>query len=67
MTRFATRPIVMGMRGVVTAGHYLAAEAGLRIMHQGGNAIDASAAMWFCINFLEFLIDSEHLHPKNVR
>lgn len=53
MTRFATRPIVMGMRGVVTAGHYLAAEAGLRIMHQGGNAIDASAAMCFCINFLE--------------
>ena len=56
MTRFATRPIVMGMRGVVTAGHYLAAEAGLRIMHQGGNAIDAAAAMCFCINFLDCFV-----------
>ena len=43
----------MAKRGVVTAGHYLAAEAGIRIMHQGGNAIDAAAAMCFCINFLE--------------
>ena len=35
MAAFTTRPVVMGTRGVVTAGHYLAAAAGFRIMEQG--------------------------------
>ena len=39
---FATRPVVMGTRGVVTSGHYLATAAGFRIMEQGGNAFDAA-------------------------
>ncbi len=39
----ATRPVVMGRRGVVTSGHYLATAAGFRIMEQGGNAIDAAS------------------------
>jgi gamma-glutamyltranspeptidase/glutathione hydrolase len=43
----------MGSRGVVTSGHYLATAAGFRIMEQGGNAIDAAAAMCFCLNLLE--------------
>ena len=43
----------MGTRGVVTSGHYLATAAGFRIMEQGGNAIDAAAAMCFCLNLLE--------------
>jgi gamma-glutamyltranspeptidase/glutathione hydrolase len=43
----------MGRRGVVTSGHYLATAAGFRIMEQGGNAIDAAAAMCFCLNLLE--------------
>ena len=43
----------MGTRGVVTAGHYLATAAGFRIMEQGGNAIDATAAMCFCLTLLE--------------
>jgi gamma-glutamyltranspeptidase/glutathione hydrolase len=43
----------MGQRGVVTSGHYLATAAGFRIMEQGGNAIDAAAAMCFCLNLLE--------------
>jgi len=43
----------MGTRGVVTSGHYLATAAGFRIMEQGGNAIDAAAAMSFCLNLLE--------------
>jgi gamma-glutamyltranspeptidase/glutathione hydrolase len=38
---------------MVTAGHYLASAAGLRILQQGGNAIDATAAMVFCLNLLE--------------
>ena len=43
----------MGRRGVVTAGHYLASSAGLRIMTAGGNAIDAAAAMSICLTLLE--------------
>ena len=43
----------MGRRGVVAAGHYLAASAGLRIMVAGGNAIDAAAAMGICETLLE--------------
>ena len=50
---FATRPVVMGTRGVVTSGHYLATAAGFCIMERGGNAIDAAAAMCFCLNLLE--------------
>lgn len=53
MPVFTTRPVVMGTRGVVTSGHYLATVAGFRIMEQGGNAIDAAAAMSFCLALLE--------------
>jgi gamma-glutamyltranspeptidase/glutathione hydrolase len=53
MSAFTTRPVVMGTRGVVTSGHYLATAAGFRIMEQGGNAVDAAAAMCFCLNLLE--------------
>ncbi len=53
MTGFTTRPVIMGRHGVVTSGHYLATAAGFRIMERGGNAIDAAAAMCFCLNLLE--------------
>jgi len=53
MASFTTRPVIMGTRGVVTSGHYLATAAGFRIMERGGNAIDAAAAMCFCLNLLE--------------
>jgi len=53
MATFTTRPVIMGTRGVVTSGHYLATAAGFRIMEQGGNAVDAAAAMCFCLNLLE--------------
>ena len=53
MPAVTTRPVVMGKRGVVTSGHYLATAAGFRIMEQGGNAIDAAACMCFCLNLLE--------------
>ena len=53
MPSFTTRPVVMGQRGVVTSGHYLATVAGFRIMEQGGNAVDAAAAMCFCLNLLD--------------
>ncbi len=53
MSSNARRPIVMGTRGVVTSAHYLATAAGFRIMEQGGNAIDAAAAMSFVLNLVE--------------
>jgi gamma-glutamyltranspeptidase / glutathione hydrolase len=48
-----TRPVIMGTRYMVSAGHYLAAAAGVRILEQGGNAIDAGVATGLCINVLQ--------------
>ena len=53
MPTFTTRPVIMGRRGVLTSGHYLATAAGFRIVEQGGNAIDAAATMCFCLNLVE--------------
>ena len=39
------RPDVRGMKGAVSADHPLAAQAGLRILQEGGNATDAIIAM----------------------
>ena len=47
MPEMTTRPVIMGTRGVVTSGHYLATAAGFRIMEQGGNAIDAAVTCAF--------------------
>jgi gamma-glutamyltranspeptidase/glutathione hydrolase len=38
------RPTLMTTRGMVVTEHYLSAEAGLRILHRGGNAFDAAIA-----------------------
>lgn len=38
------RPIVMGTRGVVSAGHPLAAQAGLKVLMEGGNVVDSAIA-----------------------
>jgi len=40
------RPTVVAQHGMVAAGHPLAAEAGLRLLKAGGNAIDAAIATW---------------------
>src|SRR5438105_8859980 len=50
---FTTRPVVTGRKGVVTAGHYLAAMAGMRMLEAGGNAIDAGVAAGFALALLE--------------
>src|SRR4051812_40530321 len=40
------RPTIVAQHGMVAAGHPLAAEAGMRIMKAGGNAMDAAIATW---------------------
>ncbi len=40
----AHRPVVRGRRHMVSAGHYLAANAAMAILEAGGNAVDAGAA-----------------------
>jgi gamma-glutamyltranspeptidase len=40
------RPTIVAQHGMVAAGHPLAAEAGMRVLKAGGNAIDAAIATW---------------------
>ncbi|HXG50769.1 MAG TPA: gamma-glutamyltransferase [candidate division Zixibacteria bacterium] len=43
----AARPLVMGRNGVVSSGHHLASLAGLKVLQEGGNAVDAALAAAF--------------------
>jgi gamma-glutamyltranspeptidase/glutathione hydrolase len=52
-TRFTTRPLYLGRRGLLASGHYLAARAGQRMFDKGGNAIDAAVASGFALNLLK--------------
>ena len=47
------RPSVPGVHGLVTAGHPLAAMAGLQVLMKGGNAMDAAAAVGAALNMME--------------
>ncbi len=49
------KPLVAGRRGVVAAGHPLVAEAGLRILERGGNAVDAGVAAVFAASVVEMM------------
>jgi gamma-glutamyltranspeptidase/glutathione hydrolase len=46
------RPLVMGTRGLVAAGHYIAAHAGAQALAAGGNAVDAGVTAGIALNIL---------------
>src|SRR5262247_4802758 len=43
----AARPVIMGQNGLVSSGHYMASLAGVKILQEGGNAVDAALAAAF--------------------
>ena len=47
------RAVTYGRRGMVATSHQLAAQAGLDILKQGGNAIDAAIATAACLTVVE--------------
>src|SRR5262249_36868824 len=49
----AHRPTIMGTHHMVAACQYLAAEAGLRILEAGGNAIDAGVAAGIALGVVQ--------------
>jgi gamma-glutamyltranspeptidase/glutathione hydrolase len=53
MATFTTRPTLMGSFGMVAAGHYLAAAAGLRVLERGGNAVDAGVTAGIALSVLK--------------
>ena len=49
----AYRPSVAGLNGMVASGHALASQAGVRVMQEGGNAIDAAIAAAAAVGVVE--------------
>lgn len=51
--RVVQRREAVAEHGMVTAKHPLVAEAGVRVLHEGGNAVDAAVAMAFATGVAE--------------
>lgn len=43
------RPLIMGRHGMVSSGHHLASLAGIKVLQDGGNAVDAALATSFTL------------------
>ena len=49
----SARPVIMGRNGMVSAGHSLGALAGVRVLQEGGNAVDAALAAAFVMTVVK--------------
>ena len=56
------RPVLRGRRHMAVAGHYLAAQAALKILEAGGNAVDAGVAGGLVLN----VVHSEYVNFAGV-
>ncbi len=45
----AGRPVIMGRQGMVSSGHHLASLSGVKVLQEGGNAVDAALAASFVL------------------
>jgi len=52
-TTVARRPTVRGTQAMVASGHHAATLAALRVLEQGGNAVDAGVAAGICLAVLQ--------------
>ena len=50
--RAALRPELRAHTHAISSGHYLATQAGMRILDSGGNAVDAGVAAGICLGIL---------------
>ena len=62
------RPVVMGTRHMVSAGHYLAALAAHRVLDAGGNAVDAGVAAGLALGVVQSdLVNAAGVAPIMIR
>ena len=50
---FSTRPELIGTLGMVSSTHWLASQAGMAVLEEGGNAFDAAVACGFTLQVVE--------------